>query len=218
MDLSDRIYDENQYLLVSLYDHHTVNEIEDLYKFFESKFPNRKEEKPDLPMCPESLKRLDKVGIPAYDEETLLEYYEHLGQLNFSPDDNLYPLGSCTMKYNPYINDYAAGLKGFAHTTRAPLEDNQGNLEVLYEIQEMFKSITGLPGVTTQPVAGAQGELVGIKLFQAYHQHRGEGGQRDLILIPRSAHGTNPATATMAGFQVGKKRWPNWDHNNPSWS
>lgn len=206
VDLSERIYDENQYLLVSLYDHHTNEDLENFIKFFESKFPNKKEEQPDLPMLPESLKRVGEVGIPAYDEKTLVEYYEHLGQLNFSPDDNLYPLGSCTMKYNPYINDYAAGLEGFTQThPQAPLEDNQGNLEILFEIQEMFKTITGLPGVTTQPVAGAQGELVGIKLFQAYHQHRGEGGQRDIILIPRSAHGTNPATATMAGFQVGKK-------------
>ena len=115
------------------------------------------------------------------------------------------------MKYNPHINDWAASLAGFSQThPQAPLEDVQGNLRLLYEIQEWFKEITGLAGVTTQPVAGAQGELVGIKLFQAYHASRGDT-QRDVVLIPRSAHGTNFATATMAGYGnktvVGRKGW-----------
>ena len=111
--------------------------------------------------------------------------------------------GSCTMKYNPLLNDWAAGLKGFAEIhPQAPKEDIQGPLKVLHEIQEWFKGITGLSGVTTQPVAGAQGELVGIKLFQAYHRSRGET-KRKFILIPRSAHGTNFATAAMAGYPDG---------------
>jgi len=86
-------------------------------------------------------------------------------------------------------------------STRGALADAQGTLEVLYNIQEYFKAITGLPAVTTQPVAGAQGELVGLKMFQAYHRSRGDT-QRDIVLIPHSAHGTNPATATMAGFET----------------
>ena len=103
------------------------------------------------------------------------------------------------MKYNPKVNDWAAGLPGFTDLhPQAPVEDSQGCLMVLHEIQEWFKGITGLPGVTTQPLAGAQGELVGLKLFQAYHRDKCE--TRDVILIPRSAHGTNFATATMAGF------------------
>ena len=103
------------------------------------------------------------------------------------------------MKYNPKVNDWAAGLPGFTDLhPQAPFEDSQGCLMVLHEIQEWFKGITGLPGVTTQPLAGAQGELVGLKLFQAYHRNKCE--TRDVILIPRSAHGTNFATATMAGF------------------
>lgn len=107
------------------------------------------------------------------------------------------------MKYNPYINDYAASLPGFTNIhPEAPLEDSQGCLEILFEIQEMFKAITGLAGVTTQPVAGAQGELVGLKMFQAYHADKGEGDQRNVLIIPRSAHGTNPATATMAGYET----------------
>lgn len=206
VDLSGRINDENQYLLLSFYDHHREEELDKLVQYFETRFGDVKSETITLPETPTNLIRKNDANIPAYSREELVKYYEMLGRLNFSPDDNLYPLGSCTMKYNPYINDYAAGLKGFTHShPQSPLEDNQGNLHILYEIQEMFKTITGLPGVTTQPVAGAQGELVGIKLFQAFHQDRGEGGQRDIILIPRTAHGTNPATATMAGFEVGKK-------------
>ncbi|MEX0798204.1 MAG: aminomethyl-transferring glycine dehydrogenase subunit GcvPB, partial [Bacteriovoracaceae bacterium] len=128
-----------------------------------------------------------------------------LGKQNLSPDEGLYPLGSCTMKYNPEINDWAAGLEGFADThPQAPESDVQGNLEILFYIQEWFKKITGLPGVTTQPVAGAQGELVGLKMFQAYHRERGEADKRNIVIIPKSAHGTNPATATMAGFETKK--------------
>ena len=106
------------------------------------------------------------------------------------------------MKYNPYINEVAAALPGFANLhPDTPLADAQGTLEVLYHLQEYFRAITGLAAVATQPVAGAQGELVGLKLFQAYHRSRGESG-RNVVLIPHSAHGTNPATATMAGFET----------------
>jgi glycine dehydrogenase len=109
------------------------------------------------------------------------------------------------MKYNPYINEVAANLPGFANLhPEAPLEDAQGTLEVLYRLQEYFKAITGLAAVTMQPVAGAQGELVGLKMFQAYHRSRGEVS-RDILLIPHSAHGTNPATATVAGFTTALK-------------
>ena len=147
--------------------------------------------------------RKQTVGLPTYSDEELREYYGKLAELNVSPDDGCYPLGSCTMKYNPLLNDWAAGFLGFAEVhPQAPVEDVQGPLKVLHEIQEWFKGITGLSGVTTQPVAGAQGELVGIKLFQAYHRSRGEFN-RNFILIPRSAHGTNFATAAMAGYPDG---------------
>ena len=135
--------------------------------------------------------------------DELLNYYEQLANLNVSPDDGCYPLGSCTMKYNPMLNDWAAGLDGFSRVhPQSPEADAQGPLEVLYEIQEWFKAITGLAGVTTQPVAGAQGELVGLKLFQAYHKFRGEEN-RKIVLIPKSAHGTNFATAATAGYGSG---------------
>jgi glycine dehydrogenase len=138
-------------------------------------------------------------GLPAYPAQEIIDYYTELGTLNVSPDDGCYPLGSCTMKYNPKVNDWAASLPGFTDLhPQAPIDDAQGCLMVLHEIQEWFTRITGLPGVTTQPLAGAQGELVGLKLFQAYHRDRGE--KRDIILIPHSAHGTNFASATMAGF------------------
>lgn len=156
------------------------------------------------PEIPTTQRRMADPGIPTFDEATLLDYYTGLGDLNLTPDTAIYPLGSCTMKYNPYLNDWAAGLEGFTDLhPQAPLEDCQGSLEILYEIQEWFKGITGLAGVTTQPVAGAQGELVGIKLFQAYLKDQGQE-HRDVIFIPSSAHGTNFATAVMAGYRTVK--------------
>lgn len=202
VDVSDRLKDGRNLLLLSFFDVHTDEDLEKLENFFNNNF--EAEENDDfLPEIPENFLRTSKVGLPSLDIEELKTFYKKLADLNVSPDDNIYPLGSCTMKYNPYINDYAAGLVGFTDVhPQAPVEDTQGCLKVLYSIQEMFKSITGLPAVTTQPVAGAQGELVGLKLFQAYHRNRGEDKTRNILLIPRSAHGTNPATATMAGFET----------------
>ncbi len=154
-----------------------------------------------LPELPTGALRVGAVGLPQLEHAEIVAYYRRLGELNVSPDDACYPLGSCTMKYNPHLNDWAASLPGFTGLhPQAPVPDAQGNLELLFEIQEWFKRITGLAGVTTQPVAGAQGELVGLKLFQAYHADHGQG-HRDIILIPASAHGTNFATAAMAGYR-----------------
>ena len=153
-----------------------------------------------VPEIPHRLRRATPPGLPQIPLEQIRDYYERLGRLNVSPDDACYPLGSCTMKYNPFINDWAAGLPGFTDThPQAPIEDSQGCLEILYEIQEWFRAITGLPTVTTQPVAGAQGELIALKMFQAYHRDHSRHS-RDVIFIPRSAHGTNFATAAMAGY------------------
>lgn len=188
-------------LLLSFTDIHTEKDVEQLDAFFATRFSKNKQPGA-APKIQSVMLRQDAPGIPKISSTEIIEYYQKLGQQNLSPDDGIYPLGSCTMKYNPYINDYAAGLPGFTDIhPQAPIEDIQGSLEVLYEIQEMFKAITGLPGVTTQPVAGAQGELAGLKMFQAYHRDRGEGDQRNVIIIPRSAHGTNPASASMAGYQ-----------------
>lgn len=202
VNINNRCNVEEDLLLVSLSDRHTKKDLETLKDFFKANFKySQTSTKAFVNCAPQS--RSTKAGIPKYSEEEIFNYYTKLGDQNLSPDDGLYPLGSCTMKYNPEINDWAAGLSGFTAThPQAPQEDVQGNLELLYNIQEWFKQITGLPALTTQPVAGAQGELVGLKMFQAYHKNNGEELTRNIIIIPRSAHGTNPATATVAGFQT----------------
>lgn len=200
INVSDRINNDKQLLKCFFNDQQTEEEFKTFINFFKSNF-NESKKNQNLSEIPANYLREDAPGIPSFDTDTLETFYQKLGSMNVSPDDNIYPLGSCTMKYNPYINDYAASLPGFTEVhPQAPESNAQGSLEVLYQIQEMFKGITGLPGVTTQPVAGAQGELVGVKMFQAYHRDRGEGDKRKAMLIPKSAHGTNPATAVMAGY------------------
>ena len=205
IDVSERISGSRNLLKISFSD--KKRNLAALIELFEknsvsdSLIPSSDSQNYSIPV---DLLRVDAADLPQIPLDEIKHYYQKLGDLNVSPDDSCYPLGSCTMKYNPYINDWAANLSGFVNThPQAPIEEVQGCLELLYEIQEWFKGITGLPGVTTQPVAGAQGELMGIKMIQAYHRARGET-DRDVILIPKSAHGTNFATATMAGF-VNKK-------------
>lgn len=196
-DVSDRI--EGGRSLLKLSFSNRAQALAPLLSVFESVFGAPQGKPQALKPLNSQFTRQSAPGLPRYSVDEVTAYYKELGHLNVSPDDGCYPLGSCTMKYNPKVNDWAASLPGFTDLhPQAPIEDAQGCLMVLHEIQEWFKGITGLPGVTTQPLAGAQGELVGLKLFQAYHRDRGE--TRDIILIPRSAHGTNFATATMAGF------------------
>lgn len=185
-------------LKLAFTDLQTDEHLSQLFEFFSKHFQKGAQSQSNT--IPENLLRQDKVGLPNFTEDKILKYYTELGQQNVSPDDNLYPLGSCTMKYNPYLNDYAAGLRGFQdmHPESHP-EDSQGCLKIIYKLQECFKDITGLSAVTTQPMAGAQGELVGIKMFQAYHNDHSDT-DRDILIIPKSSHGTNFATATMAGF------------------
>ncbi len=202
VDVSQRVNGSRNLLLLSFFDVHTKADLEKLVSFFSENFEKEISEVKIKELDP-SYKRTSIVNLPSFSVPELKKFYTDLGAQNVSPDDSIYPLGSCTMKYNPYINDYAASLPGFTDIhPQAPEDDAQGSLEVLFEIQEMFKGITGLSAVTTQPVAGAQGELVGLKLFQAYHADKGEEKKRDIILIPRTAHGTNPATASMAGFET----------------
>ena len=132
----------------------------------------------------------------------MVQYFTNLSQLNFSIDTNFYPLGSCTMKYNPKVNDEVAFLPGFAstHPLQAP-ELSQGGLELLYRLQGFLEEITGLAGVSLVTLAGAHGELAGMLMVRAYHQARGDT-RRLKVAIPDSAHGTNPASAAMAGMQV----------------
>lgn len=203
VDVSNRFkaISSEHLLLIAVTDWQSESEVQKLITFFHQELGTAGSPQELLPV-PTAHKRSQAPGIPKLSSKDIIDYYSRLGKQNLSPDEGIYPLGSCTMKYNPHINDYAASLAGFTDVhPEAPEEDVQGSLELLYEIQEMFKAITGLPGVVTQPLAGAQGELVGIKMFQAYHRDRGEADTRSLIIIPRSAHGTNPATATMAGYE-----------------
>ncbi|MCB9093270.1 MAG: aminomethyl-transferring glycine dehydrogenase subunit GcvPB, partial [Halobacteriovoraceae bacterium] len=201
INVSDRVAGQKSLLKIFFNDTQTKKEIDQLIQFFHKEFPETNGNERETFDLSEKYLRKNSVVLPQFSEEKILAYYKRLGSLNVSPDDGIYPLGSCTMKYNPYVNDFCASFKGFTQTHPQSHTDKvQGNLQLLYEIQEMFKTITGLSAVTTQPVAGAQGELVGLKLFQAYHRDRKE--KRDIILIPTSAHGTNPATAAVAGYQI----------------
>lgn len=204
VDVSQRFpeFKGENLLLLAVTDVQDLDDLQTLVSFFHGRF-GASAPAQVMPEIPKDQWRGQVAGIPHLPTQDIVAYYQKLGAQNLSPDDGLYPLGSCTMKYNPYINDYAASLPGFTDLhPAAPLEDAQGSLEVLYETQEGFKAITGLAAVTTQPVAGAQGELVGLKMIQAYHADRGEADTRKVLLIPRSAHGTNPATATMAGYNT----------------
>lgn len=158
---------------------------------------------PDVPLTalPEFLVRED-LPMPEVSEIDVVRHFTRLSRLNYSIDQGIYPLGSCTMKYNPRINETAARLPGFAYThPLQPIETTQGSLLLMYQLQEWLKEISGFAGVTLQPAAGAQGEFTGILIMRAYHLSKG-ASQRTRVLIPDSAHGTNPATSAMAGFSV----------------
>lgn len=139
--------------------------------------------------------------LPEVSELDLVRHYTQLAHRQMSIDANFYPLGSCTMKYNPKVNEEAAKLFQNLHPYQAP-ESVQGALELLYNLQSDLAAITGMDGVSLQPAAGAHAELAGVLMIRAYHESRGEGGQRRLVLVPDAAHGTNPATAAMAGYDV----------------
>lgn len=162
------------------------------------RFPEVDVPKADLP---EGLVR-EVLPLPELYEVDVVRRYTRLSQLNHSIDTGYYPLGSCTMKYNPKINEEMARQPGFAavHPLQ-PIQSVQGCLALMYDLQEWLKEIGGFAAVTLQPAAGAQGELTGILIIRAYHQDRGDL-KRTKILIPDSAHGTNPATSAMSGMTV----------------
>lgn len=140
------------------------------------------------------------LDFPELSEVDVVRHYTRLSQWNFGVDTGMYPLGSCTMKYNPKINEKVAATPALA-AAHPMLADElvQGNLQLMYELQEYLAAITGLPGVTVQPAAGAHGELTGMLVFAAYHKSR--GSYRNKILIPDTAHGTNPASAALCGYK-----------------
>lgn len=159
---------------------------------------------PELPvadMIPSTFLREKPAALPEVSELDLMRHYTQLSQRNHGVDTGFYPLGSCTMKYNPKINEDVARYSGFAHIhPYQPEHMVQGALELLYNLQNDLAVITGMDTVTLQPAAGAQGEWTGLMLIRAYHESRGE--KRTKVIIPDSAHGTNPATATVAGYEA----------------
>ena len=156
-----------------------------------------------LEEVPPALRRSEPPALPQLSEPEVLRHYLRLSQMNYCVDLGLYPLGSCTMKYNPRISETLVKHPGLTavHPYQDP-ETVQGLLEILYKLERWLAEITGMDAVCLQPSAGAHGELLGVLLMRAYHKHRGELGQRVEIIVPDSAHGTNPASAAMAGFRV----------------
>jgi len=158
---------------------------------------------PATPLPDETIARdPERLGLPEVSELDVVRHFTHLSRLNHSIDIGFYPLGSCTMKYNPKLNEDMARLPGFSDIhPMQPEETVQGALQVQYELQKYLAEVSGFEAVSLQPAAGAQGELVGVLTIRAYHLARGDK-QRNKILVPDAAHGTNPATAAMCGFQV----------------
>jgi glycine dehydrogenase subunit 2 len=158
---------------------------------------------PDVPKAklPEGFLR-DELPLPEIPENTVVRHFTNISQLNHAIDTGFYPLGSCTMKYNPKINEETARLPGFSQIhPLQPVITVQGALGLMHETQQWLAEISGFDAVTLQPAAGAQGEFTGVLIIRAYHHARGET-QRVKMLVPDSAHGTNPATSVMAGFEV----------------
>jgi len=186
----------------------TITKPRDFPLVFERSQPGRRGARPPAPgdVDLESLLGVEQLRsveprLPEVAELDLVRHYTQLAHRQFSIDGNFYPLGSCTMKYNPKVNEEAAALFEDLHPYQAP-ETVQGALELLYGLQADLAAITGMDAVSLQPAAGAHAELAGILVIRAHHRARGEGATRQVVLVPDSAHGTNPATAAMAGYQV----------------
>jgi glycine dehydrogenase subunit 2 len=156
----------------------------------------------DTSDIPDGMLRTDVPGLPSTSEMQVVRHYTRLSQKNFSIDTQFYPLGSCTMKYNPRACNTLAMLPGFlARHPLAPESMGQGFLACMYDLQEILKEVTGMQAVTLTPMAGAQGEFTGVAMIRAYHDANGDTGRTE-ILVPDAAHGTNPATAVMCGYKV----------------
>jgi len=161
----------------------------------------------DLPHAdvPEELRRADPPRLPELAEPEILRHFTELSTRNFGIDTGFYPLGSCTMKYNPRVNERLVMLPGFRDLHPYQEEDGiQGALELMWRLQEALIEVSGLHACSLQPAAGSQGELTGLMLMRAYFADRGEGAQRDTIVTADTAHGTNPASVTMAGYKLAK--------------
>jgi len=156
----------------------------------------------DISDLPADALRAQPPLLPEVSELQAVRHFTRLSQLNFSIDTHFYPLGSCTMKYNPRASNRLAMLPGFlGRHPLGPEEHGQGFLACMFELQEMLMAVTGMQGVSLTPMAGAQGEFAGVAMIRAYHEARGDH-ERRVIIVPDAAHGTNPATATMCGYEV----------------
>ncbi|MEA2055290.1 MAG: aminomethyl-transferring glycine dehydrogenase subunit GcvPB [Candidatus Thermoplasmatota archaeon] len=176
----------------AVYDEPLLNELESV----------KKEKINVVDLLPKSLQRKKEIEIPSLDETQVVRHFHHLSQMNYGIDTGMYPLGSCTMKYNPKICGQIASWDSFAGTN--PHQDAstiQGNLQIMFELERMLCEITGMGFFSLQPAAGAQGEFLGLLLSRAYHEHNNDFERKEVIL-PDTAHGTNPASATMAGYNV----------------
>ncbi|MCE1274836.1 MAG: aminomethyl-transferring glycine dehydrogenase subunit GcvPB, partial [Chlorobiales bacterium] len=157
--------------------------------------------RPAEEMLPSKFLRKEAAALPEIPESEVVRHFVRLSNLNYHVDKNMYPLGSCTMKYNPKINDYTCDLPGFS--TLHPMQPEttvQGALQMMYELSGMLSEIAGMAAVSLQPAAGAHGELTGILLIKKYHEKLGR--PRKKLLVVDSAHGTNPASAALGGYQT----------------
>ena len=161
---------------------------------------NLTDEQINLNFLPQDILRADKVGLPQLSELEVMRHYKELSDLNFCIEKGFYPLGSCTMKYNPKVNEMLAALDGFNIHPCCDDDMAQGSLKLMYNLQEALKEITGMDALTLQPSAGAHGEMTGMMIIKKYFDSIGETN-RIKVIIPDSAHGTNPASAKMAGFE-----------------
>ena len=164
--------------------------------------PQSPRQKASVADIPASFLRKERAALPEVSEMQAVRHFTRLSQKNFSIDTHFYPLGSCTMKYNPRACNTLAMLPGFlSRHPMAPEAQSQGFLACMYELQSMLSNVTGMAAFSLAPMAGAQGEFAGVAMIEAYHRSRGDHARKE-ILLPNSAHGTNPATATMCGFSV----------------
>src|SRR5512139_4126977 len=155
----------------------------------------------DAAGLPSEMVRAPIDGFPEVSEPDVLRHFLRLSQWNYGTATTFYPLGSCTMKYNPVANEAVARLQGFAGLhPLAPDDAAQGALELIWQLERLLAEISGMKAVSLQPAAGAQGELTGMKMVRAYHMERGRARRK--VLIPASAHGTNPASATLCGYST----------------
>lgn len=161
---------------------------------------NLTDENIDVNFIPSDCLRKNEVGLPQLSELDVMRHYKELSDLNFCIEKGFYPLGSCTMKYNPKVNEFLSSLDGFNIHPNSPDEMAQGSLKLMYNLQNSLLKVTGMDAITLQPSAGAHGEMTGMMIIKKYFDTIGE--KRTKVIIPDSAHGTNPASARMSGFDI----------------